>query len=233
MFEDASTQPKSALELDTSSDCASRLSGSLEQQPERRNGVDTDFRMQKLQQLLLEPKNGQVKGHTNGLSLEEDDQEDESRDQVSYEDGEVVSLKSEDSRSLTLKRQKESDLKKSKKRKSSKKSPKSKKMKDRLLVEENPIVTRSRKKESLKPVTATGIGQNDDDSGIQGDIYEFSEKESNLEHVNVSSVMLRHHRSQEVNQFREDKKSEESVRRWNEEEYHNSDQMHTPEKQHR
>jgi len=39
--------------------------------------------------------------------------------------------------------------------------------------------------------TTTNIGEADDDSGIQGDIYEFSEKESNLEDIGILSIIRR------------------------------------------
>ncbi|XP_050450312.1 histone-lysine N-methyltransferase KMT5B [Cataglyphis hispanica] len=39
--------------------------------------------------------------------------------------------------------------------------------------------------------TTTEIGEADDDSGIQGDIYEFSEKESNLEDIGILSIIRR------------------------------------------
>lgn len=51
-------------------------------------------------------------------------------------------------------------------------------------------LTRSQKRDRKK-VSTTEIGVADDDSGIQGDIYEFSEKESNLEDVRIPSIMRR------------------------------------------
>ncbi|OXU28451.1 hypothetical protein TSAR_016741 [Trichomalopsis sarcophagae] len=54
-----------------------------------------------------------------------------------------------------------------------------------LLDRCNVRLTRSQKKDSQQPVPAMPIGAADDDSGIQGDIYEFSEKESNLEDISL------------------------------------------------
>ncbi|XP_026668941.1 uncharacterized protein LOC108624513 isoform X2 [Ceratina calcarata] len=51
-------------------------------------------------------------------------------------------------------------------------------------------LTRSQKRDRKKVSTAE-IGVADDDSGIQGDIYEFSEKESNLEDIRIPSIMRR------------------------------------------
>lgn len=51
-------------------------------------------------------------------------------------------------------------------------------------------LTRNQKRDRQKIPTAE-IGVADDDSGIQGDIYEFSEKESNLEDVRIPSIMRR------------------------------------------
>ncbi|XP_017756320.1 PREDICTED: histone-lysine N-methyltransferase Suv4-20 [Eufriesea mexicana] len=51
-------------------------------------------------------------------------------------------------------------------------------------------LTRSQKRDRKK-IATTEIGVADDDSGIQGDIYEFSEKESNLEDVRIPSIMRR------------------------------------------
>ncbi|KAF7995126.1 hypothetical protein HCN44_004598 [Aphidius gifuensis] len=48
-------------------------------------------------------------------------------------------------------------------------------------------ITRSSKQE----IQTTIIGAGDDDSGIQGDIYEFSEKQSNLEDVEVGTIIRR------------------------------------------
>ncbi|XP_071863718.1 histone methyltransferase 4-20 [Bombus fervidus] len=50
--------------------------------------------------------------------------------------------------------------------------------------------TRSQKRDRKK-IATTEIGVADDDSGIQGDIYEFSEKESNLEDIRIPSMMRR------------------------------------------
>ncbi|XP_076675948.1 histone methyltransferase 4-20 isoform X2 [Andrena cerasifolii] len=50
--------------------------------------------------------------------------------------------------------------------------------------------TRNQKRDRQKIATAE-IGVADDDSGIQGDIYEFSEKESNLEDIRIPSIMRR------------------------------------------
>lgn len=52
-------------------------------------------------------------------------------------------------------------------------------------------LTRSQKRDRKKIAAATEIGVADDDSGIQGDIYEFSEKESNLEDIRIPSIMRR------------------------------------------
>ncbi|XP_003402671.1 histone-lysine N-methyltransferase Suv4-20 isoform X1 [Bombus terrestris] len=51
-------------------------------------------------------------------------------------------------------------------------------------------LTRSQKRDRKK-IATTEIGVADDDSGIQGDIYEFSEKESNLEDIRIPSIMRR------------------------------------------
>lgn len=51
-------------------------------------------------------------------------------------------------------------------------------------------LTRNQKRDRQKIATAE-IGVADDDSGIQGDIYEFSEKESNLEDIRIPSIMRR------------------------------------------
>ncbi|XP_031839888.1 histone methyltransferase 4-20 [Nomia melanderi] len=51
-------------------------------------------------------------------------------------------------------------------------------------------LTRNQKRDRQKIATAD-IGVADDDSGIQGDIYEFSEKESNLEDIRIPSIMRR------------------------------------------
>ena len=51
-------------------------------------------------------------------------------------------------------------------------------------------LTRSQKRDRKKIATSE-IGVADDDSGIQGDIYEFSEKESNLEDIRIPSIMRR------------------------------------------
>lgn len=51
-------------------------------------------------------------------------------------------------------------------------------------------LTRSQRKDRKKVATSE-IGVADDDSGIQGDIYEFSEKESNLEDIAIPSIMRR------------------------------------------
>ena len=50
--------------------------------------------------------------------------------------------------------------------------------------------TRNQKRDRQK-IAAAEIGVADDDSGIQGDIYEFSEKESNLEDIRIPSIMRR------------------------------------------
>ncbi|XP_034196501.1 histone methyltransferase 4-20 isoform X2 [Osmia lignaria lignaria] len=51
-------------------------------------------------------------------------------------------------------------------------------------------ITRNQKRDRKK-IATTEIGMADDDSGIQGDIYEFSEKESNLEDIRIPSIMRR------------------------------------------
>ncbi|KAI4502631.1 hypothetical protein M0802_002543 [Mischocyttarus mexicanus] len=51
-------------------------------------------------------------------------------------------------------------------------------------------LTRSQRRDQQRP-QASEIGVADDDSGIQGDIYEFSEKESNLEDIGIPSIMRR------------------------------------------
>ncbi|KAK0167309.1 hypothetical protein PV327_004726 [Microctonus hyperodae] len=64
------------------------------------------------------------------------------------------------------------------------------------IAKTNGRLTRSSKKDRQKiaAVEATAVsvvGGTDDDSGIQGDIYEFSEKESNLENLEMTSVIRR------------------------------------------
>ncbi|XP_043501775.1 uncharacterized protein LOC122523891 [Polistes fuscatus] len=51
-------------------------------------------------------------------------------------------------------------------------------------------LTRSQRRDQQRP-QASEIGVADDDSGIQGDIYEFSEKESNLEDIGIPSIIRR------------------------------------------
>lgn len=125
----------------------------------------------------------------------------------------VDTKESEDTRNLTLKRSlpKRSEFfevalrpRKQQKTKSNRKSMKSrsKKSRSRLIsgtalaantkkfasvVNPSGRLTRSQKKD-IEKVTAAVVGA-DDDSGIQGDIYEFSEKDSNLESITLSSVM--------------------------------------------
>lgn len=50
--------------------------------------------------------------------------------------------------------------------------------------------SRSQRRDRQRSATAE-IGEADDDSGIQGDIYEFSEKESNLEDIGILSIIRR------------------------------------------
>lgn len=50
--------------------------------------------------------------------------------------------------------------------------------------------TKSQRRDRQRSATAE-IGEADDDSGIQGDIYEFSEKESNLEDIGILSIIRR------------------------------------------
>ena len=127
----------------------------------------------------------------------------------------VDTKESEDTRNLTLKRSlsKRSEFfesalrpRKEQKTKSSRKSMKSRNKKSRtrlisgtalaannkkLSSVTNPSgrLTRSQKKDIEKVTTVTAVGATDDDSGIQGDIYEFNEKDSNLESISLSSVM--------------------------------------------
>ncbi|KAL6259179.1 hypothetical protein P5V15_009099 [Pogonomyrmex californicus] len=49
---------------------------------------------------------------------------------------------------------------------------------------------KSQRRDRQRSATAE-IGEADDDSGIQGDIYEFSEKESNLEDIGILSIIRR------------------------------------------
>ncbi|KZC11721.1 Histone-lysine N-methyltransferase Suv4-20 [Dufourea novaeangliae] len=58
------------------------------------------------------------------------------------------------------------------------------------LVKTKSRLTRNQKRDRQK-LAAADISVADDDSGIQGDIYEFSEKESNLEDVRIPSIMRR------------------------------------------
>lgn len=127
----------------------------------------------------------------------------------------INTKKSEDNRNLTLKRSlsRRSEYfdvslrpRKEQKTKSSRKSTKSRNKKSRsrsttgiatsckkkLAHVANPSgrLTRSQKKDVDKIINTAVVGAAaDDDSGIQGDIYEFSEKDSNLESVSLSSVM--------------------------------------------
>ncbi|XP_058793806.1 histone-lysine N-methyltransferase KMT5B-A-like isoform X2 [Phymastichus coffea] len=95
-----------------------------------------------------------------------------------------LSAKSEDARSLTLKRCTEALLHPGKnlaRRPTGRSRTKFKKINARSFLNRSNIrQTRSQKKECAMPVGAA-----DDDSGIQGDIYEFSEKESNLEQISL------------------------------------------------
>lgn len=50
--------------------------------------------------------------------------------------------------------------------------------------------TKSQRRDRQRSATAE-IGEADDDSGIQGDIYEFSERESNLEDIGILSIIRR------------------------------------------
>lgn len=134
-------------------------------------------------------------------------------DQTNFADT-VNTKKSEDNRNLTLKRSlpRRSEYfevalrpRKEQKTKSSRKSTKSRSKKSRnrltgtttasskkkLVNVTNPSgrLTRSQKKDVEKVINTAVVGAADDDSGIQGDIYEFSEKDSNLETVSLSSVM--------------------------------------------
>lgn len=129
----------------------------------------------------------------------------------------VNDTNSEDSCSFTMKRsthqQKEitdMPLKSRKSQKSTKRSPKSR-FNDIVTVtqcrtedsantvvakncakteKEKSRLTRSQRRDQQRPQTSE-IGVADDDSGIQGDIYEFSEKESNLEEIGIPSIIRR------------------------------------------
>jgi hypothetical protein len=100
-----------------------------------------------------------------------------------------ITQKSEDTRTLTLKRCDDmlSHSRKTHSRKQAKRSSRTKfkKMKNgRNLLDKCSVrLTRSQKKDPQQP--SMPIGAADDDSGIQGDIYEFSEKESNLEDISL------------------------------------------------
>lgn len=129
----------------------------------------------------------------------------------------VNNTNSEDSRSFTLKRsthqQKEisdAPVKPRKSQKSTKRSPKSRfgdivaaaqyRAEDSANTiisknctkaeKEKSRLTRSQRRDQQRPQTSE-IGVADDDSGIQGDIYEFSEKESNLEDIGIPSIIRR------------------------------------------
>ena len=100
-----------------------------------------------------------------------------------------VTKKSEDTRSLTIKRCNDA-LPRSRKSHNKKQIDRSsrtklKKTKPGQSLSERCSVrlTRSQKKDPQQ--VAVPIGAADDDSGIQGDIYEFSEKESNLEDITL------------------------------------------------
>lgn len=97
---------------------------------------------------------------------------------------EFITKKSEDSRSLTQKRCSEVLLR-SRVKPTKKPAAKTKGKKGKncgVLNRSNVRLTRSQKKDAA-PAPIVGAG--DDDSGIQGDIYEFSEKESNLEDISL------------------------------------------------
>ncbi|XP_034952552.1 histone-lysine N-methyltransferase Suv4-20 [Chelonus insularis] len=124
---------------------------------------------------------------------------------------ESTSKKSEDTRSFTLKRSfgNESEMiektisrsRRKNKRANRGGTTKSKKTKNLSNTDEkertkkgrskitgcNKRLTRSSRRDNKKIITTTPVvgATTDDDSGIQGDIYEFSEKESNLEDVEV------------------------------------------------
>ncbi|XP_012264648.2 putative uncharacterized protein DDB_G0282133 isoform X1 [Athalia rosae] len=62
-------------------------------------------------------------------------------------------------------------------------------------VKTNVRLTRSQRRGYQRTVAAAVpvVGVADDDSGIQGDIYEFNEKESNLENIEVSTIRRSRH----------------------------------------
>lgn len=97
------------------------------------------------------------------------------------------SKESEDSRNFTQRRslRPRTNLSDQKLNNSSNKTNQSsKKSSARGTENSNARLLRSQKRELSQPVNNMNIG-GDDDSGIQGDIYEFSEKESNLEDVTL------------------------------------------------
>ncbi|XP_014224233.1 histone-lysine N-methyltransferase KMT5B-B-like isoform X1 [Trichogramma pretiosum] len=128
---------------------------------------------------------------------------------------EIDLKKTEDSRSLTQKRFYENTLhmkKKCIKKSSQKIREKSKKGKTWDLANRcNVRLTRSQKKDCQQP--AISIGTADDDSGIQ-DIYEFNEKESNLDEISLPNRVP--HIRDKYNETRENQSSSNLlVETWN------------------
>ena len=153
----------------------------------------------------------------------------------------IDSKKSEDNRNITLKRSlpKRSEFfevalrpRKESKTKSNRKSMKSRSKKSQNHLTSSTVLTanskkyaslanpsgrltRSQKKDVEKVTTVAVVGAADDDSGIQGDIYEFSEKDSNLENVSLTSVMRHKFERRSPNQVvmhLQDNRSEEEVK---------------------
>ncbi|XP_014219589.2 uncharacterized protein LOC106647613 [Copidosoma floridanum] len=101
--------------------------------------------------------------------------------------------KAEDTRSLTIKRcndvAQRSRKNQTKKPTASRgKARKTKNGRYSFVDRSSARLTRSQKKDSQQ-TAVTAISAADDDSGIQGDIYEFSEKESNLDDVQLPKKM--------------------------------------------
>ncbi|XP_015605460.1 dentin sialophosphoprotein isoform X2 [Cephus cinctus] len=64
----------------------------------------------------------------------------------------------------------------------------------------NGRLTRSQRRDRETTVAAPVVGVADDDSGIQGDIYEFSEKESNLEDLSTTTIRRSKHEDRQCSQ---------------------------------
>lgn len=133
-------------------------------------------------------------GKLNGV-ITEDSYSSEARDPLAQDNEsseDFVTKKSEDTRSLTLKRCTEAPpaagrSRKSRGKKQTDRRAKYKRTKNSCTFMDrcnNVRLTRSQKKESQPQAPTVSIGAADDDSGIQ-DIYEFSEKESNLEDISL------------------------------------------------